>query len=176
MIVNRYSHHRENAGRNFLGALGLSVVAFAVAKLAAPVLGAATVRTLLIALWPLFAIFAGAVLALLYRLFSDTSSVGKFTRSQRYEVEKIVKKKSRKLWLLFIMILLPLGLAIIGQHIPIGQHLAASVALAIAVAALLFFFAYVPATWLDLRAYVAQLDVEKVEDQNSKDALGRLNK
>ncbi len=174
--MNTYSHHRENAGRNFLAAVVFAAVAIGVAKLVAPALGAPTVRNLLISSWPVFAVFAAAVLALLYRLISDTASVGKFTKQQRYELEKIVRKKSWKLWVLFVMILLPLGLAIVSQYLTIGQMAATAVALATAVAALLFFFAYVPATWLDLRAYVAEMDIEKSQDQAAKDALVRLKK
>jgi len=174
--MNAYSHHRENAGRNFLGALVVASIAVVTAKIVAPAMGPTGVRTLLMAAWPLFAVLAGAVLALVYRLVSDTAGVGKFTRAQRYELEKIVRKKTWKLWFLFALILLPLGLAIGIQYLAFGQMLASKIAIGVSIAGLIFFCAYVPSTWLDLRSYVAQMDLQKNQDEAARDVVSRLKR
>ncbi|MCE4352207.1 hypothetical protein LYZ86_23880, partial [Xanthomonas hortorum pv. cynarae] len=156
--MSAYTHHREGAARNFLVILAVLAASATCAVLCVQKFDVAQIRALIVALWPVSGLLSGAALALLYKLLADTASTGKLDRRQRYEIDKIVRGKVVRLWLLVAAVIAPLAFALLNAHLGVGNGKQFFIgAVGLSVASTLFFFLYVPATWLNVRDFNAEL-------------------
>ncbi|NJB93176.1 hypothetical protein [Xanthomonas arboricola] len=177
-MIAMYSHHTEGAGKNSLILAFVVLVAGAVGWCVFAKVPLREARSLMIALWPVSAIVASLVTAVLYKLVSDTAAIGKLSWRQRFELDKIVKRKVAKLWLIVTALILPL----IAAHISgfFGETLWASRLVAgafgVATAALLCAAMYVPSVWLDIRGFIIALDVEAAHLERTRSSLEQLKK
>lgn len=174
--MDPYAHRSEGALRSFLVVALICVMSGSVTIVATRWMGTDKLLNLLTDLWYLGGIVGGAVCAVLYRLYTDTVQVGKLDERQRIVLTQIVQQKSVRLWLLLSMLLAPVGAAYVAKQFPgsIAAEVVAALAFAVGVAAIIFFFVYVPATWRDLREFAAELNAETARKERAEAALKRL--
>lgn len=137
--------------------------------------GISHIRTVMRDLWPLQGILVGAVLAFVYRLSSDTTSVKGMAAYQRRKLDRMVATKFWRLWALAAGIAVPVLLVRIDEKFEsaaTGEFvLWLGMTLAFFTALLCF---YVPPMWLELRRFVTALVSQAEDDERIKDQLKRL--
>lgn len=165
----------QGAVRNFVLVIG----AFAAASYAATWFtqnaSADQVRTVMRDIWPLQGMLVTAVLALIYRLSADTSSVKGMKASQRRKLDEMVTRKSWRLWALSACIVLPVLLARVDDKFssPLLGQGALWLSMMLATSSFMLCF-YLPKMWNELRRFVTSLVVQAEEDERVKDELERL--
>lgn len=177
LTMDTYAHRSEGAGRNFLVVLGIVALSSAITLIADRFFTTDKLLKLLTDLWYLGGLIGGAVCAVLYRLYTDTVQVAKLDKRQQIVLEQIVQQKSWRLWFLLALVLLPVGAAYVIQQIPAAPATkwVANGAFGVWIASLTFFFVYVPATWMDLRAFAVDLNDAAAKKDRAEKAIERLN-
>lgn len=134
----------------------------------------ASLLALLEDLWILQAVLVTAVVSLIYRLQSDLASVAGLKAGQRARLDSMVKRKSRRLWLLFLLIavsaLLPRSASVLVEE---GQIFVAFAGLALMVATAAYCF-YLPAMWNELRQFLTSMVAERERKERRLKELERL--
>lgn len=113
-------------------------------------------------LWVVQAVLAAAVVSLIYRLQSDAAIVGHLSALQRSRLDRIVRVKAGRLWVLFLLIAVSAALARIADVVPSVYHqrVVAGAAVTFMISTALFCL-YLPSMWNELRSFVTQLSAEK---------------
>lgn len=166
----------ENAFANFVAVLVAAALSAFASYIVDRQVGTESLRELLKDMWFVSGTLVGAILALVYRLHSDTIAVSGLDDHQKRALDRAVKGKSTTLWLLALAILVSSAAAVVIPHLP-SAHARASVLLASGVwtFAAIFSAAYVPRAWRDLRSFSLQVNEEQLAKERRLEALKRLD-
>lgn len=165
----------QGAVRNFVYITGAAIISGWAASWFLESARMVDIRNVMRDIWAVQGILVGAVLALIYRLSTDTASVKGMNSSQRRKLDEMVTRKSRRLWLLVACIVLPVFLARIDDKFEVEAISAAVLWSAIALALFSSFLTfYLPSMWTELRRFVTSLVVQAEQDERIKADLERL--
>lgn len=137
---------------------------------------AADIRSVLIDAWPVQGLLGGAVLALIYKLQSDTAGVKGLRRAQQHLLDETVTRKAGRLWALVVMIALPVLLARISDHFaqPSVEKLVLGSAMVFALLSTALCL-YLPSMWNELRRFSSELVARQQREDRRQSQLDRLN-
>ncbi|WP_313178931.1 hypothetical protein [Stenotrophomonas sp.] len=166
---------RPGAARNIWAFLAISGSSAAVAWAAYRFADAARLVAVLKDMWVLQGVLVTAVVSLIYRLQSDVASLAGLGAAQRSELDSMVRTKSLRLWVLFVLIAISALLPRVTDGFPsfVAQIAAFSLALSFFTAA---YSAYLPSMWNELRTFVTALVAERERQDRRKAELERLRK
>lgn len=164
-----------SALKNFLLSLAIVVASVAIAAISMSVQEVKSIVIILSDLWALQGVVVTAIVTLIYRMQSDIAGLVGLNAYQRARLDEIVRVKARRLWIQFFFIALAAALPrlILAIDSEAGQKVALFFTIFI-FSASLFYAAYIPSMWNELRNFISERIAEREEEAERKAEIERI--
>lgn len=137
---------------------------------------AESIRDVISELWVVQGLLVGAILALIYRLSSDTAGIKGMKAAQRRLLDEMATRKAYRLWALAVLVVAPAVLVRISDRFESPQISDALLWVAIALGVFSTTMAgYLPSIWNELRRFVTQLVADNERDERTRAQLSNLD-